>query len=85
MWGPQAALQAVGAWRYGFRPTHVMFIVDGMVPNIYLSDYANDIVVATNYVSGTPLEIVNQTTDIYNWRFLDWTGIHYTDILFYVQ
>lgn len=84
MSGPGASLLAVsGAWS-GFRPTHVVFIVDGVVPNISISQIGKELATATNYISGTPLEIVDQTGDIAYWHFEDWTGVYYTDILFYL-
>jgi hypothetical protein len=61
-----------------------MFIVDGLVPSISIASMTEEIAAATNYISGTPLEIVGQNTDIAYWYFNDWTGVHYTDILFYV-
>jgi hypothetical protein len=83
--GAEATLLATGAAWNGFRPTHVQFVVDGVVPSIKLMQIGKDLASATNYVSGTPLAIVGQTTDIYSWSFFDWTGIHYTDILFYCE
>jgi len=83
MLGLGAVIDAVGLWKAFYRPTHIMFIVDGVVPSIRLFDHDGEIVHATNYTSGTAIEIVGQISDIWHWDFDDWDSHHFTDILFY--
>lgn len=83
MLGPGAVVDAVGSWLALYRPTKVMFVVNGVVPSITLFDHDGEIARATNYVPGTPIDIVGQVSDIWHWDFDDWFSHSFTDIWFY--